>query len=152
MTRLKQSREDFNLTDTGPLVALLDKDDPNYSAVQEAQKLLPALPLLTTWPCFTEAMYLLGRDFGQSVQDSLWQWVDDEILVLHDLTFAERARMRTLMAKYADTPMDLADASLIVVAETRGLPRIFTVDSDFYVYRLADGRALEAMPGPHRTA
>ena len=49
------------------------------------------------------------------------------------------------MEKYKDTPMDLADASLVAAAERLGLTRIFTVDSDFYVYRLADGTALEVV-------
>lgn len=53
--------------------------------------------------------------------------------------------MQTLMEKYKDTPMDLADASLVAAAESLGLTRIFTVDSDFYVYRLADGTALEVV-------
>ena len=42
--------------------------------------------------------------------------------------------------------MDLADASLVVVAESRTLRRVFTTDSDFYLYRLADGSALEVVP------
>jgi hypothetical protein len=49
------------LTDTGPLVALLDRDDSHHAACIEASKHLPAAPLVTTWPCFTEAMYLLGE-------------------------------------------------------------------------------------------
>jgi predicted nucleic acid-binding protein len=52
-------------------------------------------------------------------------------VVLHDLTPAEADRMAALMAQYQDTPMDLADASLIVVAESRTLRRVFTTDSDF---------------------
>ncbi len=51
--------------------------------------------------------------------------------------------MVILMAKYQDTPMDLADASLIAVAERLSLRRIFTIDTDFYVYRLSDGSTLE---------
>jgi len=69
-----------------------------------------------------------------------------ERLLLHDLTRTEAKRMERLMEKYHDTPMDLADASLIVVAESLGFHRIFTLDSDFYIYRLADGSALEIMP------
>lgn len=138
------------LTDTGPLVALIDQDDPNYSRVVAAQKSLPQVPLLTTWPCITEAMYLLGRDLGHAAQDALWSWIDDGLLVIHDLTAAERARMRALMTKYADTPMDLADASLVATAESRNLTRVFAVDSDFFVYRLADGNALDVVPGTGR--
>ncbi len=49
------------LTDTGALIALLDKDDPSHAICVNAAKYLPAAPLLTTWSCFTEAMYLLGE-------------------------------------------------------------------------------------------
>jgi len=54
--------------------------------------------------------------------------------------------MAALMRKYQDQPMDLADASLVVVAESRSFRRIFTLDSDFHIYRLADGSALQVLP------
>lgn len=54
--------------------------------------------------------------------------------------------MIVLMQKHHDTPMDLADASLVAVAERLGLKRIFTRDSDFRIYRLADGSALDVVP------
>ena len=53
--------------------------------------------------------------------------------------------MAALMAQYRDTPMDLADASLVAVAESRSMRRVFTVDTDFYIYRLVDGSALEVV-------
>ncbi len=53
--------------------------------------------------------------------------------------------MAALMQQYRDTPMDLADASLVAVAESRSQRRVFTFDGDFYVYRLADGSALEVV-------
>jgi len=52
------------------------------------------------------------------------------------------------MEQYAGRPMDLADASLIALAEAEEYGRIFSINSDFYVYRLADGTALEVVPGP----
>jgi hypothetical protein len=52
------------LTDTGPLVALLNRNDPNHGACAAAAKGLPHGPLVTTWPCFTEAMYLLHKAGG----------------------------------------------------------------------------------------
>lgn len=54
--------------------------------------------------------------------------------------------MRQLMEKYRDTPMDLADASLVVAAETLNLTGIFTLDSDFYVYRIKEIAAFEVVP------
>lgn len=136
----------MTLTDAGPLVALLDADDRHHTACVAALKRLPAAPLLTTWPCFTEAMYLLGSVGGYSYQAPLWRLRGGRRLVLHNLTAAEVDQMATLMEKYADTPMDLADASLVAVAESRSLSRVFSIDSDCRVYRLRSGRALDVVP------
>jgi len=65
--------------------------------------------LLTTWVCFTEAMYLLSSVGGYRYQAALWRLRAAGRLALHDLTPAEADRMATLMARYRDTPMDLAD-------------------------------------------
>ena len=135
----------MTLTDTGPLLALLDEDDDLHLPCIAASKRLPMEPMLTTWPCFTETMYLLGEVGGHRYQSRLWALRSSNDLLLHDLTITEPDRMQTLMEKYKDTPMDLADASLVVTAESRALTRVFTVDSDFYVYRLADGSALEVI-------
>lgn len=134
------------LTDTGPLVALLDKDDSQYAACIEASKRLPAVPLVTTWPCFTEAMYLLGEVGGYRYEAELWKLLRDRKLFLLDLTQAEIIRANDLMEKYQNVPMDLADASLMAIDEHREFQQIFTIDSDFRVYRLADGTALEIVP------
>lgn len=135
----------MNLIDTGPLVALLDVGDFCHRLCMETIMRLPRSPFLTTWPCFTEAMYLLGAVGGYRYQANLWRWHTDKRLALHDLTATEAMAMHRLMEKYQDTPMDLADASMVIAAETRGIRRIFTLDSDFRVYRLADGSALEAI-------
>jgi predicted nucleic acid-binding protein len=69
----------MTLTDAGPLFVLFNRKDPDHA---RCAALLPRLraPLVTTWPCFTEAMYLLGRDLGHPAQDELWRFVLDEIL------------------------------------------------------------------------
>ncbi len=134
------------LTDTGVLVALLDADDAHHAACANALKRLPAAPLLTTWPCFTEAMYLLGSVGGYRYQAALWNLRTAGRLRLHDHTAAEIARMATLMERYSDQPMDLTDASLVALAESQKQRRVFTIDSDFQIYRLADGTVLEVIP------
>jgi len=136
----------MTLADTGPLVALLDADDPHHAACVSAAQRLPSGPLLTTWVCFTEAMYLLGAVGGYRYQAALWRLRTSGRLILHDLTPAEADRMAALMEQYRDTPMDLADASLVAAAESLALRRVFTTDSDFHIYRLADGLALELLP------
>lgn len=103
-------------------------------------------PTSKTWPCFTEAMYLLGEIGGHRYMSALWKLQQEKHLVLYDLTNGEIDRMAELMAKYQDTPMDMADASLVAVAESHIFKRVFTLDSDFNVYRLADGSALEPVP------
>lgn len=133
------------LTDTGPLVALLDEDDNYHTACVAAAWRLPRGALLTTWPCFTEAMYLLGQTGGARYQASLWRMRSAGGLVIHDLTTAEANRMAVLMARYSNVPMDMADASIVAVAESQSIRRVFAIDSDFYIYRLVDGSALEVV-------
>ncbi len=58
----------------------------------------------------------------------------------------EVARITALMDKYRDVPMDFADASLVAVAERKDLDTIFTVDSDFHIYRIGGGRAFQIAP------
>jgi uncharacterized protein len=131
--------------DTGPLVALLDRNDAHHADCVRVLQGLPAVPLVTTWPCFTEAFYLLYKLGGRAFQKKLWAMRRANRLLILDATSTEIDRMEALMAQYGDVPMDLADASLVAVAEGRGYRKLFTLDSDFYVYRLADGSVLEVI-------
>ena len=94
----------MTLTDTGPLVALINRNDPNHARCLDAVKTLPAGSLITTWPCFTEAMYLLYRAAGHPGQAGLWRWRSAGRLILLDLTFQETDRMAALMIKYQIDP------------------------------------------------
>jgi len=121
------------LTDAGPLVALFDEDDHHHTACNTLLTSLPYGPLTTTWPCLTEAMYLLNGVGGYRYQERLWRTRRDGRLQLLDLTEPEMERMDALMALYSNVPMDLADASLVAVAESRGYSRLSTLDSDFFI-------------------
>ncbi len=136
----------MTLTDAGPLVALIDADEPDHEACRSALTGL-ALPLLTTWPAFTEALYLLSRAGGPRGREALWRLVSTGRLVLADLSEPAVQRSARLMAKYADLPMDLADATLVALAEERGQRRIFTLDSGFEVYRINGRGRFETVPG-----
>ena len=89
---------------------------------------------------------MVYRVGGWPLQRNLWAYVGEGVLQLHSPTEAEQKRMQQLMAQYHDTPMDLADASLVATAETLTLTRIFILDSDFYVYRLQDNDTFEVIP------
>lgn len=127
------------------MISLIDGSDHSHSLCRAA---LPALekPIVTVWPCYTEAMYFLGKSLGYPGQQALWRLRSSGILTLKETTAAEADQMEILMNTYRDTPMDLADASLVVAAETLGLRRVFTLDRHFYAYRLSDGSALEVVP------
>ncbi len=92
------------LTDTGPLIALLDKNDRHHASCVAVARNLPSEPLLTTWLCFTEAIYFLGEEGGYSFQERLWKLRRDGILTLLELTTVEGDRMDALLAQYK--PMD----------------------------------------------
>jgi predicted nucleic acid-binding protein len=133
------------LCDASALVALISQDDNNHD---RCVAILPNLeaPLVTTWSCFTEAMYLLGRYGGWPAQQELWEYVADQLLVFHLPDEAEQRRMQELMAQYRDIPMDLADASLVATAETLNQKQIFTLDRDFYIYRLPGNKPFHVAP------
>jgi uncharacterized protein len=135
----------LTLTDAGPLIAIIDADEPDHADCVAALDEL-ALPLVTTWPAFTESMYLLGRAGGIVGQRALWRLVDTGRLVIAELSPSALERSARLMDKYADLPMDLADATLVAVAEERGLRKIFTLDSDFHVYRIRGRQRFDVVP------
>lgn len=135
----------MTLTDAGPLVALLDRGEADHPRCVAALSVLSA-PLLTTWPALTEAMYLLGDAGGWKAQSALWKLLERADLVLAELDSSAIERARTLMEKYRDLPMDLADATLVAVAEARKLKRVFTLDRDFQVYRLGGRSGFEIVP------
>lgn len=136
----------MTLTDAGPLVALIDADEADHERCKQALASI-RLPLLTTWPAFTEAMYLLGRAAGWHAQEALWRLVHRDDLTIATPSANANRRAAELMKIYADRPMDLADATLVTLAEERSLTTIFTLDADFHIYRLKSRRKLKLLPG-----
>ena len=121
------------LVDAGPLVALIHADDQNHLQCKRALRSLKE-QMVTVWPVFTEAMYLLN--FSWCAQDDLWEMAERGALAFLPLGESDFAGMGELMRKYRDLPMDLADAALVRVAERERIRRVFTLDRrDFEVYR-----------------
>lgn len=131
------------LTDAGPLVALVDRGEPDHEKCVDTLAKLRG-PMLTTWPAFTEAMYLLGDAAGWPAQEVLWRLQRRGDLAME--TPARLDRAVDLMRRYRDLPMDLADATLVALAEERGLGTVFSLDKDFRVYRLAGGKPFRVLP------
>lgn len=121
------------LVDAGPLVALIDRSDSHHRRCVAALAGIRET-LATVWPALTEAMYLLRA--SAQAQQELWTLFNVGGVKFMELGPEDCPRMRELMWKYRNLPMDLADAALVRVAEREGLRRIFTVDrKDFEIYR-----------------
>ncbi len=136
----------MTLVDTGPMVALIDRGQAEQHRKCAAVRQSITGPLLTTWPCITEAMYFLGELRGWEGQKALWALIAKGAILIHSPQDDEWKRISELMEKYQNTPMDLADGSLVVLAEVEGLRKIFTLDSDFRIYRIKGKETFEVIP------
>ena len=125
------------LVDSGPLVALFDPRDGDHDRCVKRLAVTEE-PLCTTIPVLTEAFHLLNP--GSIGSQRLMDFIAAGGLGVRDLDSAGLQRAFTLMVRYADHPMDLADASLVVLAETLKLRKLFTLDrNDFTTYRIQHG-------------
>jgi predicted nucleic acid-binding protein len=133
------------LIDAEPLLSLCDRRQPSHTACRALLE-SARLPLITSWPCFTNAMYLASSLGGIAMQEHLWALVQRGILILHLHSDIEAKAMSALMTRYQHVPMDLTDASLLAAADTLNERTIFTLNGDFRAYHLADGGALTLLP------
>jgi predicted nucleic acid-binding protein len=125
------------LVDAGPLVALFDPKDSQHRRCVSVLKELHE-PLSTTTPVLTEAFHLLEPDSIGA--DRLRDFIEKNGLSVWFLNRPALSRAFELMERYAEHPMDLADASLIVAAETIATRKVFTIDrADFESYRIRRG-------------
>jgi predicted nucleic acid-binding protein len=132
------------LADTGPIVALFDRDDRYHAlCLQTIEKFHE--PLMTTWPVLTECFYLLG--FSWEAQDDLWTFLKRGGMELFSLDKKHFSQCRDLMRRFRNLPMDLADASLVIAADALGTSKVFTLDHrDFSAYRFRQTGAFKLSP------
>ncbi len=132
------------LVDTGPLVAFFDASDNYHKTCLDVLQDLEG-PLFTVWPVLTEAFYLLN--FSWKAQDNLWEFVGRGGIEIAELEKSVMDRCRTLMSKYRDLPMDLADAALVAAAEARKIKSVFTLDhKDFSIYKPSHLKRFKLIP------
>lgn len=121
------------LVDTGPLVAIANKRDKFHRACTDYLKDYRG-KLLTTWAVLTEFAHL-ADSIGATLP--LYQWIERGGLELLPLGREELVIAIDWIERYADRPMDLADASLVVAALKTGCTNVWTLDrADFETYRL----------------
>jgi len=125
------------IVDAGPLVAFFDRAEQYHRWVAERIEELDA-PLLVCEPVLAEAMYLIAR--YATAQDALLELVQNGALNVAFRIEEHIDAIRKLLQKYRDTPMSLADACIVRMAEIYDRHVVLTLDSDFSVYR-KHGRA-----------
>jgi len=121
------------IADTGPIVALFNRNDRYH---QDALAFLEGFDgsLVTTWPVITEATHLLRGSI--QAQLNLLEWIRRGGLRVEATDTDAIDRMIELTSKYRDLPMDLADCSLVILAEDTGTRKVISIDSDYDVYRI----------------
>ena len=128
------------LIDTGPLIALFDRDDKYHTSIVEFIK-NTNYRFISTTAVLTETMYML--DFNTAVQLNFLEWIMKEGVIIHEIKQSNIKRIIDLTKKYSDRPMDFADATLVIAAEERGIRQIISIDSDFDIYRLYNKMKIE---------
>jgi predicted nucleic acid-binding protein len=135
------------LLDTGAALAILNQRDPWHTLCVETLGQL-RFPLLTSEAVLTELFHLFGR--FRSDTESAWTFIRSGALTLATIAEDELPRLHALMNRYADHPMDFADATLVYLAERESISTIFTVDhADFSTYRIAGRRRFRVLPVEH---
>jgi predicted nucleic acid-binding protein len=121
------------LIDAGPLIALFDKDDRYHEKIKSFIRGKSYL-FITTTAVITEVSYMLNFDIR--AQSDFFNWILNKGVILRDIGPADISRVIGLIKRYADLPMDFADATLVIAAEKTGIKSIISIDADFDIYRL----------------
>jgi|SRR6056297_985674 len=120
------------LIDSGPLIALFDKDDKYHDLIKTFLKSYEGV-LYASWAVITEVLHMLN--FNVEVQIDFLKWIKRGGIDVVQLSQNNISRIIDLSEKYSDVPMDFADATLIIISELKNIDKIISIDSDFYIYR-----------------
>jgi predicted nucleic acid-binding protein len=132
------------LIDTGAMLALLDGRDRWHRVCVDAFQQL-RLPLMTSEAVLTELFHLAGD--SRHEMEAAWRLVRSGAIVLAAIENSGLPQIHALMSRYADRPMDFADATLVYLAKREALSTILTVDhADFETYRIEGRRRFRVLP------
>ena len=133
-----------SLVDTCAFIAFIDRNERWHAQVKQAFSAAP-LPLVTTQAVLTETFYFAERIRGT---EAIWSMVLNGSIAIAPIEQTEMRALHTLMTRYADRPMDFADATLMHVAARENIASILTIDHDDYeTYRFGRNRKFRILPG-----
>lgn len=119
------------VVDTGPIVAWLNRHDQFNPVAEKYFASLPK-PLLTCEVVLCECFYILGKE--PKTRKTLLEQISAGVLSISFCLADELPSVQSLLDKYQDVPMSLADACLVRMSEIYNAP-VFTFDGDFRIYR-----------------
>jgi len=129
------------LADSGFWIALGNRRDKHHASARGALDRWSDEGFASTWPVLTEVTHLLGARVGTSQAVAFIESVANGACSIPDPPIDALLRAHVLMSRYRDLPMDLADASLVILAEDLGEGRILSTDQrDFGGYRWKNTR------------
>lgn len=132
------------LVDTGALLALLDRNDSWHQRCAESFAML-RLPLATTAAVLAEVFHFLDDD--PRALSKAFDLIRTDAFTVLPITDDDLQPIEYLMKKYADRPMDFADATLVRLAERESLSTVFTIDhDDFETYRIHGRSRFRILP------
>ena len=132
------------LADTGAILALLDRSDRWHEACVDAFHDL-RLPLLTSEAVLTELFHLVSESSHE--MENAWKFIRSGAVRLAKIEDLELPEIHALISRYADRPMDFADATLVYLARREGMSTVFTVDhADFNTYRIEGKKRFRILP------
>lgn len=138
--------KDIAIVDAGPLIALFDRSDRYHERAKQSlenYRRETRGKLITTWPVIAEVAYLLKEHVHFQAQLDFLKWISLGGLEIFDLGRHHLPKVIEWQSRYADLDMDLADATLIVVAESLEINKVFSIDKDFSIYRIPGKRRFE---------
>ena len=127
------------IIDSGVLLALFDRSDKYHFNAVEFLKSYKG-KLLTSWAVITEVSHML--DFNLQVQIDFLKWCELGGIEVYNISQDELCNIRVMMEKYSDIPMDLADGTLMYIANKEKIKNIVSIDSDFDIYRTLKKQSL----------
>lgn len=128
------------LVDAGPLVALINSRERHHAWAMATVAGFTE-PMVTCDAVLSEAFYLLSKKTADGAR-KLCAMLDRGLVVSDFDLGKHRAAVTALLQKYRDTPMSFADACLVVMVEGRTGAKVFTLDSDFRIYRQSNRRVI----------
>ena len=128
------------LIDAGPMIALFNNIDRYHKHAVEFLKSFTG-QLITSWPVITEVCYMLN--FNVDAQTDFLKWINMGAVEIKEISNINIERIIDLINTYNNVPMDMADASLVTLAEDTGTEEIISIDSDFNIYRNSNGKYLK---------